>query len=305
MTRLTLVRPDAAANAANAPPKQNGVSQENDRFNDTALEYIQCKLHHQHTNGRFIRVFPDGTRTRLEIDTSLDVRDQLIIPLHRGCLALAMQFCKYRSRFSSNSHAPDGGEPSTMSHLYEIWKQRIIKSDTWLTKTGIGGTLKDPILEPHGYFGAISHESLYDYHGAIGKGWTDYNEKFLSAPNWVKDITNFIVVRYLRRIPAGEEHPRPEHASLKACLDRLPGEVHDMCVSHLGPFVDESPECTRLLPPICWRYALFEGRILPWLYDCKNPPLAPPAPTTPSSLHILSIPLIYHVVFVPNCLVHV
>lgn len=55
--------------------------------------------------------------------------------------------------------------------------------------------------------------------------------------------------------------------ALQSGLDRLPVEIKMQIFGYLHPFTDPSAECTRVIAPSTWKYLLFHGQILPWLWD--------------------------------------
>lgn len=271
-----LLRPDAVTNAH---AEQEKDLQANSHGSDDIIGYIQPRVFSGGGDGFDLGLQnADGSQATVAIDTRHGSIERLAVPLHGGCLEAASHFCHYQSRFQSEFRGIEGGEPSTMSHLYQIWKQRIIMSDTQLNGTGTGGVFASPIKEQHSYFGVPSYNnSLREYMEWLNEDPTEHSEKFLAAPHHFRDMTLFIVVGNLRRIPAGEKHPAPGLASLAAKLEKAPREIQDMCLCYLEPFIDESLVCTRALPPVWWRDALFRGGIIPWLWDCEFPSLSSPA----------------------------
>ncbi|RYP76562.1 hypothetical protein DL771_001631 [Monosporascus sp. 5C6A] len=227
------------------------------RCDDDLLKEIRPTHFLGSGEGFIIRDETSNSKLKIFIDTRKDCKD-LPAPLHEGCLHVARQFCKYQSSFHIDFRAADGGAPSSIAHLWEIWTKRLI----W---TCPGGVLDVPILEPLNYLGAPLHTNLIKYVRELRSH--PHLLKYQADPTNIGNLTD-IVVRHLRRIPEDDTYPPPKVEYLVALMEaRLPQELMYHVMENMEPFVDESLTCTRVLPPRWWHDKLFTHHIIPWLWD--------------------------------------
>ncbi|KAI0126615.1 hypothetical protein BJ170DRAFT_733898 [Xylariales sp. AK1849] len=172
------------------------------------------------------------------------------VPLHPDCLTVAKEFCTYQKKFAIDFRAPvgkqAGGEPSHLTHLYEIWCNRIIATYPY-------GLVTMAVKESHDYFGIPKFASLTD--------WNRMRETrkelkyFEKSPLAVQFLTRTLLNR-LRLIPK-DDSPDPNMTELQARMESLPAELAEKC----------NLECSRLFHPNWWRNQLLRGRFIPWLWD--------------------------------------
>ena len=237
----------------------------------TKVGYVEVEEYRGGGHGFVVEIDENDMSVYMNINTKEPDIEKLPVPLHGGCLEVVRQFCEYRGRTEANCINRESYADSLLAQLYEIWKHRIIMSDVTLQRTGTGGFFADVIKEPNNYFGAPLYKcDLQKYiKEELDEDLTDHSEKFLSAPHQFRDVTRFIAIDNLRRIPGRQKRLRPTSASLAAKLERLPREIKNMCLDYVRPFVDEDLLCNRILPPAWWRDMLFRGQIIPWLWDRK------------------------------------
>ncbi|KAK7756932.1 hypothetical protein SLS62_000948 [Diatrype stigma] len=143
--------------------------------------------------------------------------------------------------------------------------------------------LDRPIFEPHRYLGAPYIKKLDEYrdmlrndtvHGHIVSRWEGF-KRFQADPRCprrpgVLTVTAQIMLR-LRPIYGNltndSAYPDAGIAQVLARVGQLPAELQELVEDQMEPFVDESLLCTRAFPPLWWREKLFEGNIIPWLWD--------------------------------------
>ncbi|KAI0099244.1 hypothetical protein GGR51DRAFT_535965 [Nemania sp. FL0031] len=194
---------------------------------------------------------------------SMNTRDSLMrLPIHEACYEICQYFCKVKALYEPDPRDPSGGPPRSMAHLYEIWCKRAIAACP-------SGPLRRPILEPYMY--AATRQSLPRrpaFTRSIGsvtlaRGTPDVYP--LSIPN----LTT-IIVENLQTMDGKEDHP---HGVLAETYDRyckLPKELRDMIADAVDPLEEEKgPPLTptRFLPCVWWKENLFNGKLIPWLWD--------------------------------------
>ena len=79
-------------------------------------------------------------------------------------------------------------------------------------------------------------------------------------------VTPFIL-SHLQPMPAIATCHEPSNNTLHQRLSTLPNELRELVYESLAPFVDPSPECSRLFPSQAWLDLLHEDEVLPWLYE--------------------------------------
>ncbi|KAL7620209.1 hypothetical protein AAE478_009202 [Parahypoxylon ruwenzoriense] len=197
---------------------------------------------------------------------SINTRDsEMFIPIHRACFRIAEQFCKYQSNFKINFRdlsRPNGGQPSSIGHLYEIWMKRART-----TLPGLNGPLRSPITEPTGYAGALVKTSLWDYVHFMN---SDY-QKFQACPVGDSYTTTITILQRATKTPTEDwKFPYGEYRELQMRISKLPKEIVLRIAEALQPFHLLSSSqlvCTRVFPPEFWRAKLFGGEMIPWLFD--------------------------------------
>ena len=68
-------------------------------------------------------------------------------------------------------------------------------------------------------------------------------------------------------MPAHASSSTPTHHSLAEKVTSLPNELKNIVFKGLSPFIDPSPNCSRIFPPQAWLDLLHSVDVLPWLYD--------------------------------------
>lgn len=186
------------------------------------------------------------------------------IPVHRACFEMAQHFCKVQSRYSIDFRNPDGGAPSNISHLYEIWCKRAIAS-------GPRGRMTKPILEANMYLGAPLISPVSKYLEAIEKHPS--LSCFLACPLGIPKLTDIVVNSRIQTMDCKRVNPRAYLAQLwRRCQD-LPQELLDIVLSFVDPFDENGGpplQPTRVLPPAWWKEQLLSGKLIPWLWDLST-----------------------------------
>ncbi|KAI1774550.1 hypothetical protein F4818DRAFT_452091 [Hypoxylon cercidicola] len=196
---------------------------------------------------------------------TIDTKDaEMYLPIHRSCLQLAQIFCQYQSRFTINFrdiYGASDGEPSSIAHLYEIWMKRA-----WMALPELG-PLQCPIPEPTNYSIEIFTKSLVKY-AKILRETTDGVPVQETDPIGTPFHTNNMILNGLSGL-GRLEPPSQSAATLIADLHRLPVDVYRKILDAMEPLhLDGSQmECTRILPPSWWKKRLFNGSLIPWLFD--------------------------------------
>ncbi|KAI1459942.1 hypothetical protein F4805DRAFT_36886 [Annulohypoxylon moriforme] len=216
--------------------------------------------------------FWNRTVGQMEINTR---DDEMFLPIHIPCLELALEFCRYQSRFDINfrdvSDRPTSGEPSSIAHLYETWMKRA-----WMSGSRLDGRPTKPIMEPHYYYGAFVHHDLLEYtraerHRRLLKSDTLLVQE--SDPSVDMLSTARAVMRGAVRIDAKVTDDRecnPGVVELRARLAAAPPEIRNLIEEAMEPFDDlglGELYCTRVYPPEWWMNKLIHGGLIPWLHD--------------------------------------
>jgi hypothetical protein len=183
------------------------------------------------------------------------------IPIHADCLVVVKEFREYQRKFDIDFRAPDGAEPTYLTHFYEIWCNRAIA--TWPY-----GVLHGPIKENHNYLGVPETSSIADWVAQLNTMPPSLHPLHTS-PLETSGLT-LGLLQYLRPLPKGSFMP-PHIAEIDAHMEKLPSELYQNCIDALEPFENPSLECSRILPPTWWRDQLRYGRIIPWLWDLLWP----------------------------------
>lgn len=188
---------------------------------------------------------------------------EMYLPIHRPCYNLALAFCRYQSQFKINFRdlsSPEGGAPSSIAHLYEIWMKRAI-----LALRGTG-PLRCPIPGPNNYDGIEFVSSLAEY-GRILRGMPAPATQTFDPTGEPLQTTYTIVDRVTKL--HRDETQRPAIQELRARIRALPIEIQTMIEDYMCPLeLNESQlVCTRVLSPEVWKARLFRGKWFPWLYD--------------------------------------
>ncbi|XXH05446.1 hypothetical protein Hte_011873 [Hypoxylon texense] len=195
---------------------------------------------------------------------SIDTQDEsMYLPIHRPCFELAKQFCRYQSsRYSINFrdiYGPDGGVPTSVAHLYEIWQKRALQALPFEQ-----GPLDCLVPEPTRYANIRLNPSMLGYISEAGPvpGIQEYNP-LLNA--------TYVVIEHLLDLhdPNWDRTPSPWAIKLTEKLDGLDDTVLSRIEKEVSP-LDLSPsqlQCTRVLTPSWWKRKLFSGAFFPWLFD--------------------------------------
>ncbi|KAI1392932.1 uncharacterized protein F4822DRAFT_146491 [Hypoxylon trugodes] len=208
---------------------------------------------------------------------------EMNLPIHARCIDLALIFCRYQSRFSINFRAfstPEGGIPSSIAHLYEIWMKRAL-----MTNPGLLGPLHQPIDEPNNYFGAVVTQKLYEYRWTLSHD--NYNIALQEAdPGPSSLYTTHVVMLRSHPLPR-DVRPDPKYETLWETIEKQPPEIRNRIMESLEPFDDlgiEETRCTRIAPPSWWKARLFSHDLHPWLYDLDEACLRTVCVSTGNSL---------------------
>ncbi|KAI1137262.1 hypothetical protein F5Y05DRAFT_84253 [Hypoxylon sp. FL0543] len=213
--------------------------------------------------------FEWGRQTQLRINT---LETEMYLPIHGPCLDLAEIFCLYQSRFDINFRdvsGKNGGEPSSIAHLYEIWTQRALMSN--VLGNGRPGVLHVPIDEPNGYLGAVYVRTLNEYATFLQDNPDAVQE---ANPAVCYMETTRAVLKNLVPLNADNQEPKGENKELLARLKELPVEIRRQIGEALEPFDDLGPDqlvCTRVIPSYWWKMKLFRADLIPWLFDLTPP----------------------------------
>ncbi|OTA91424.1 hypothetical protein M434DRAFT_388604 [Hypoxylon sp. CO27-5] len=196
---------------------------------------------------------------------AIDTRDsEMYLPIHGPCVDLAKLFCRYQSKFSYNFRdiSDDGGVPTSIAHLYEIWMKRAL-----MIEPGRLGPLHSPIDEPNGYFGAVLFKNLRQY-----AEYCEANREPLQEvdPSGDYNMTTKFLFATLTRTADKDMTPKPEHAELANRISALPNDIVRHIEDELEPWDDLGPAqlvCNRMLTPTWWKAKLYKGDLAPWLFD--------------------------------------
>ncbi|KAI3324530.1 hypothetical protein HD806DRAFT_533992 [Xylariaceae sp. AK1471] len=195
----------------------------------------------------------------------INTSDQLMhIPIHQACFNVAERFCKDQARYDIDFRSPDGGAPSSMAHLYEIWCKRAIA-------TCPQGIMNKPIMEPHGYFGAPRFDDASEYNTAMQKDPSI--ARFVACPVVIRELTDITVTSKLQTMDGKDTYIREDLVELWSRVQDLPQELHDRIVDAMEPFeADGGPslEPARIHPPNWWKEKLLSGQLIPWLWDLSE-----------------------------------
>jgi hypothetical protein len=195
---------------------------------------------------------------RLPINTSHDL---MHIPIHAACFEVAQRFCKDQARYDIDFRSPDGGAPSSMAHLYEIWCKRAIA-------TCPDGVMTKPIMEPHGYFGVPQLDDEEEYLDAMRK--KPSMAHYLACPVAIRQLTDIVVNTKLQTMDGKDACIRDDLVELWNRVQDLPQELYDRIVDAAEPFeADGGPSLhpARIHPSSWWKQKLLSGQLIPWLWD--------------------------------------
>ncbi|KAI0598978.1 hypothetical protein F4775DRAFT_135006 [Biscogniauxia sp. FL1348] len=211
------------------------------------------------------RVSDSSTDSGVSV-VSINTSDsEMAIPVHPSCLKIAKVFCRYQSRFDIDFRSPDGGAPSSIAHLYEIWCKRAIAICP-------NGVMTTPFKEPSNYLGAPCANHLPDYIKMLESDDDLY--RYEADPICPDDLTCEVVCVNLQPLGTGDLSPSPELAECWARIEQLPREIGERILEAIEPFEDgftkEYLEPTRVLPSDWWREKLMSGSLIPWLFDLKD-----------------------------------
>ncbi|KAI4861099.1 hypothetical protein F4820DRAFT_452265 [Hypoxylon rubiginosum] len=208
---------------------------------------------------------PEGFTINGVGKAAIDTRDsEMYLPIHRPCFELAKKYCRYQSRFSIDFReiwSLDGGVPSSIAHLYEIWMKRALMA---LPEQG---PLNCPIPEPTQYADIQVEPSLKRYCALPERNnmIQEHNpsDGLLTATDL---ITERVIV--LDEAESGKVLS-PSDTKLVQLLKGLSSDVLFRIEQEMGPLeLEESQiECTRIMPPSWWKCKLFNGELFPWLFD--------------------------------------
>ncbi|KAI0149710.1 hypothetical protein F4776DRAFT_175375 [Hypoxylon sp. NC0597] len=205
--------------------------------------------------------FSNATMGMMIINT---FNSEMFLPIHGPCIHLARLFCHYQSRFNFDFRdiTDDGGVPSSIAHLYEIWMKRAL-----LMNPGHLGPLHSPIDEPNGYHGAVFFKNLRQY-----ADWVDKNRKPLQEvnPSGNFTLTRKFLQDNITSTEGKDMTPKAEYLQLASRISKLPNEIAGQIEDALEPFDDLGPAeltCNRMLSPSWWKSKLYSGDLIPWLFD--------------------------------------
>ncbi|KAI1119116.1 hypothetical protein F5Y14DRAFT_396517 [Nemania sp. NC0429] len=188
------------------------------------------------------------------------------IPIHKACFEIALRFCKVQERYQIDFRSPLGGNPSNISHLYEIWSKRALASCPYPPR------LATPILEANKYFGAPMPSTMQKYMVAIREDKS--LARFLAHPLDIPNITDLVVNANLQTMDGKRAKPCNTLGKLYQRCEDLPQELLDQVLGALEPFDDPPLRPTRVLPPSWWRAKLLTGDLIPWLWDLDEAAVA-------------------------------
>ncbi|KAI1638796.1 hypothetical protein F4809DRAFT_234080 [Biscogniauxia mediterranea] len=199
-------------------------------------------------------------------EVSIDTDDsEMAIPVHRNCLTLAKVFCQYQARFDIDFRSADGGAPSSIAHLYEIWCKRAIAICP-------SGVMTKPFREPSNFLGAPCPKLLPDYTKML-----EADEdliKYEADPTYLDNITNEVVCANLQPLDTTDLCPSPELIECWARIEQLPLEIGELILEAIEPFEDGfTRDClkpTRVIHSNWWREKLMSGSLIPWLFDLDD-----------------------------------
>ncbi|KAI0837663.1 hypothetical protein F5Y06DRAFT_304427 [Hypoxylon sp. FL0890] len=204
---------------------------------------------------------------------TIDTQDaEMYLPIHGPCAHLAEIFCRYQSRFDIDFRdtKKNGGEPSSITHLYEIWMKRALMS-AMSTPNALLGLLRVPIDEPNGYFGAVYVNDLYEYAHFLKENPDAVQE---ANPQMDFMTTTRTVLKHLVPMKVDDMEPKPEFAELAARIKALPADIQRQIEHQMEPFDDLGRDqlvCTRVYPHTWWKKKVFLAELVPWIFDLTRP----------------------------------
>ncbi|KAI8624087.1 hypothetical protein F5Y19DRAFT_468052 [Xylariaceae sp. FL1651] len=236
--------------------KQSSTARAFNREDDEFIKEIQVTSFIGGSDG-----MTKGPKT-LVIDTSNDL---MKIPVHSICFDLAKRFCKDQARYDIDFRCADGGAPSSIAHLYEIWCKRAIA-------TCSQGVMTKPIMEPHGYFGAPHPDDLEEYSRMMHRD--PRLARFEACPVRISRLTDIVVNYNLQSMDGKDKLVRHDLVELWSRVQDLPQEVFDRIIDALEPFEENMGPHTlvpsRICTPTWWKDKLFSRQLIPWLWDLKK-----------------------------------
>ncbi|KAI1802857.1 hypothetical protein F4811DRAFT_572509 [Daldinia bambusicola] len=193
---------------------------------------------------------------------------EMYLPIHKACLNVTLEFCKYQSKFDINfrkfsNRSDECGIPSSICHFYEIWMKRAL-----MTFPDHRGILRHPLDEPHDIFGIVLTFDLRTYRRNAEQG--NPAVPVQEADPSRNKGTSLAVTRHITRLRRADKAPKDGYRTLKLRIEGLAPELRQMIYNQLGPFKDLNRDqlaCARVLPPSWWKEALFGGELFPWLFD--------------------------------------
>lgn len=208
-------------------------------------------------------------------NVAIDTRDtEMYLPVHHSCFQVAKSFCRYQSRFDMNfrdvynQQGAHGGTPTGIAHFYEIWMKRAL-----LMEPGNLGPLQHPIDEPNRYLGVTFVNDLRLYGIYLQRNSPEFRD-----PRSHPRLTTINIIKLAKRMNIRQiSHQHRDIGTFFACRmlaraikDKLPPEIRNRIYEEMEPFEDlqlDEMMCTRVLPPRWWRDRLFNGDLIPWLFD--------------------------------------
>ncbi|KAI1487978.1 hypothetical protein F5X96DRAFT_647479 [Biscogniauxia mediterranea] len=204
----------------------------------------------------------DSEDSRVSINTD---DSEMAIPVHRNCLKLAKIFCRYQARFDIDFRSADGGAPSSIAHLYEIWCKRAIAICP-------SGVMTKPFREPSNFLGSPCPKLLSNYIKMLKA-----NEDMIkheADPTYLDNITNKVVCANLQPLDTTNLCPSPKLIECWARIEQLPREIGERILEAIEPFEDgltrDFLTPTRIIPSNWWREKLMSGSLIPWLFDLDD-----------------------------------
>ncbi|ORY55514.1 uncharacterized protein BCR38DRAFT_125512 [Pseudomassariella vexata] len=204
----------------------------------------------QHSDGIFYETVEEGGVRSLRFHPmQTNGQFPMPIPLHLDCLKVAMKFKAYQKRFDLVFRS-DRGEPTHLTHLYEVWCQRAAYTAAYTTSDGI---LRVRVGEPRNYL----------------RTYANTNMRYVS-PFKIPDLTAKIVA-YLQKMPENYDwNDYPEKVEFRSRWEKLAPELQDILCLALQPFRNAPLRGTRFHLSTWWRDQLLGGFIIPWLWDLNK-----------------------------------
>ncbi|KAH7271046.1 hypothetical protein B0J15DRAFT_388942 [Fusarium solani] len=245
------------------------------------------------TSGLFVSdfagwAFTEGLYFRLggssyRVLSSAKDTDDVLFPLHDGCLTILQHVLTWRARLS-----PEGGSPPDLMRVYRAFcaqfscnvqgKRRIAKERGFYGSTDY---MEYGLEFDHGYYGARKFWA--------SEGWepTKANEWYCNDPINVENLSEFVSA-LLTEEPLEARHKEDARshtnfevsnlkASLQPSLEYLPPEILDLVASFLPTSSTlRLRTCSNtlmsriILDQQFWRRQLLDGCVAPYIWELRD-----------------------------------